>query len=54
LNIFSFDSSDDDDSDSNKNEKIGPSNFICLALLGQGSFGEVYLVKKKIVITFMQ
>jgi hypothetical protein len=25
-----------------------------LALLGQGSFGEVYLVKKKIVITFMQ
>ena len=43
----SFDSSDDEDSDSNKNEKIGPSNFICLALLGQGSFGEVYLVKKK-------
>ena len=36
-----------DDSDSNKNDKIGPSNFICLALLGQGSFGEVYLVKKK-------
>ena len=36
-----------DDSDSNKNEKIGPSNFVCLALLGQGSFGEVYLVKKK-------
>ena len=28
-------------------EKIGPSNFICLALLGQGSFGEVYLVNKK-------
>ena len=36
-----------DESDSNKNEKIGPSNFVCLALLGQGSFGEVYLVKKK-------
>ena len=36
-----------DESDSNKNDKIGPSNFICLALLGQGSFGEVYLVKKK-------
>ena len=33
--------------DSNKEEKIRPSNFICLALLGQGSFGEVYLVKKK-------
>ena len=41
----SFDSSDD--SDSNKHEKIGPSDFVCLALLGQGSFGEVYLVKKK-------
>ena len=41
----SFDSSEE--SDSNKNDKIGPSNFICLALLGQGSFGEVYLVKKK-------
>ena len=31
----------------NKKEKIGPQNFICLALLGQGSFGEVYLVNKK-------
>ena len=36
-----------EDNTSNKEEKIGPSNFICLALLGQGSFGEVYLVKKK-------
>ena len=27
--------------------KISSKNFICLALLGQGSFGEVYLVKKK-------
>ena len=41
----SFDPSED--SDTNKGEKIGPSNFVCLALLGQGSFGEVYLVQKK-------
>lgn len=30
-----------------KEDKIGPKDFICLALLGQGSFGEVYLVKKR-------
>ncbi len=30
-----------------KEGKIGPNDFVCLALLGQGSFGEVYLVKKK-------
>ena len=30
-----------------KEEKISPSNFICLALLGKGSFGEVYLVQNK-------
>ena len=30
-----------------KQEKIGPSSFVCLGLLGRGSFGEVYLVKKK-------
>ena len=41
----SFDVSEDNDI--NKEEKVGPSNFVCLALLGQGSFGEVYLVKKK-------
>ena len=41
----SFDVSEDNDT--NKEEKVGPSNFVCLALLGQGSFGEVYLVKKK-------
>ena len=41
----SFDVSED--SDNNKEEKVGPSNFVCWALLGQGSFGEVYLVKKK-------
>ena len=27
-------------------ERIIPSSFICLALLGKGSFGEVYLVQK--------
>ena len=27
-------------------EKISTKNFICLALLGRGSFGEVYLVQK--------
>ena len=26
-------------------EKISPSSFVCLALLGRGSFGEVYLVQ---------
>ena len=36
-----------EESEGNKEEKIGPTNFVCLALLGQGSFGEVYLVKKK-------
>jgi len=28
-------------------ERIGPSSFICHALLGKGSFGEVYLVEKR-------
>ena len=28
-------------------EKMSPSNFLCLAQLGKGSFGEVYLVQKK-------
>lgn len=28
-------------------ERIGPSNFLCHALLGKGSFGEVYLVEKR-------
>ena len=37
----------DENNSNNKKEKIGPNNFICLALLGQGSFGEVYLVNKK-------
>ena len=29
-----------------KKEKINQSNFVCLAQLGKGSFGEVYLVQK--------
>lgn len=27
--------------------KIGPNSFEPISLLGQGSFGEVYLVRKK-------
>ena len=34
------------DLNSIEEEKITPSNFICLAQLGKGSFGEVYLVQK--------
>ena len=48
-------SSEDENDSSNNNslssesteEKIGPSSFICIALLGRGSFGEVYLVEHK-------
>ena len=29
-----------------KEEKISPKSFVCIALLGKGSFGEVYLVQK--------
>ena len=32
----------------NINKKIGPEDFICLGILGHGSFGEVFLVNKKI------
>ena len=32
--------------DSIEEERITPSSFVCLALLGKGSFGEVYLVQK--------
>ena len=35
------------DNNTNTSEKIGPEDFICIGLLGQGSFGEVYLVNKK-------
>lgn len=38
---------DSDDLANVKETKIGPASFMCLALLGQGSFGEVYLVQKK-------
>jgi len=30
----------------NNEEKIGPNSFNILALIGKGSFGEVYLVEK--------
>ena len=40
-------SSEEENNNQNEVKKIGPSNFICLALLGQGSFGEVYLVQEK-------
>ena len=40
-------SSNIDQVSSNDEEKIGPSSFVCHALLGKGSFGEVYLVEKK-------
>jgi hypothetical protein len=33
-------------------EKIVPSSFLCHALIGKGSFGEVYLVEKKNTKTF--
>lgn len=33
-------------------ERVGPANFICHALLGKGSFGEVYLVEKRNTHTF--
>ena len=33
-------------------EKVSPSAFICHALIGKGSFGEVYLVEKKSTKTF--
>ena len=32
-------------------ERIGPASFVCHALLGKGSFGEVYLVEKKDMCT---
>ena len=32
--------------DSIEEERITPTSFVCLALLGRGSFGEVYLVQK--------
>jgi serine/threonine protein kinase len=40
-------SSEEENNNQNEIKKVGPSNFICLALLGQGSFGEVYLVQEK-------
>ena len=42
-----YSSEEDDNNNPNSIKKVGPSNFICLALLGQGSFGEVYLVQEK-------
>ena len=42
-----YSSEEEDNNNPNSIKKVGPSNFICLALLGQGSFGEVYLVQEK-------
>ena len=42
-----YSSDEEDNNNPNSIKKVGPSNFICLALLGQGSFGEVYLVQEK-------
>ena len=42
-----YSSEEENDNNPSLTKKIGPSNFICLALLGQGSFGEVYLVQEK-------
>ena len=42
----------EDNNNTNPKEKVGPSNFICLALLGQGSFGEVYLVQEKNTLNY--
>jgi hypothetical protein len=46
---YNSNSSDKDESSVgySDEEKIGPSNFLCHALLGKGSFGEVYLVQMK-------
>lgn len=38
--------SDNNNDSSNPEEKILPSSFVCHALIGKGSFGEVYLVEK--------
>ena len=51
-NSESNDYDSEDNNNTNPKEKIGPSNFICLALLGQGSFGEVYLVQEKNTFNF--
>ena len=32
---------------SQDDDRVGPASFLCHALLGRGSFGEVYLVEKK-------
>ena len=41
------DSIPNDHINNNINKKIGPEDFICLGILGHGSFGEVFLVNKK-------
>ena len=51
-NSDSNDYDSEDNNNTNPKEKVGPSNFICLALLGQGSFGEVYLVQEKNTLNY--
>ena len=40
--------------DTNLIEHISQKDFLCLAKIGKGSFGVVYLVRKKVAMIYMQ